>query len=384
MDNFVYENPTRIHFGSGQIAALAEAIPSGARVLMLYGGGSIKSNGVYDQVAAALAGFDWEAFGGIEPNPRYDTLMRAVERVRAGGFDYLLAVGGGSVIDGTKFVAAAACHPGDDPWAILAEQAPVREALPLGCVLTLPATGSETNINAVVTRGERKLAFYSPLVRPRFAILDPATTLSLAPRQIANGVVDAFVHVIEQYLTYPADARVQDRFAEGLLLTLIETGPKALDDPNDLAVRADIMWAASLALNGLIGCGVPQDWATHRIGHELTAHFGIDHGRSLTIVLPALMQARRAAKRDKLLQYAERVFGIDQGEPEARIDQAIAQTRAFFQRMGVETSLADAGLDATAIDTLVAGLEDNHLLPLGERGDIGSAEVRAILEGALR
>ncbi|GAB0147269.1 alcohol dehydrogenase [Marichromatium sp. PS1] len=384
MDNFVYENPTRIHFGSGQIAALAEAIPTGARVLMLYGGGSIKSNGVYDQVAAALAGFDWEAFGGIEPNPRYDTLMRAVERVRAGGFDYLLAVGGGSVIDGTKFVAAAACHPGDDPWAILAEQAPVREALPLGCVLTLPATGSETNINAVVTRAERKLAFYSPLVRPRFAILDPATTLSLAPRQIANGVVDAFVHVIEQYLTYPADARVQDRFAEGLLLTLIETGPKALDDPNDLALRADIMWAASLALNGLIGCGVPQDWATHRIGHELTAHFGIDHGRSLTIVLPALMQARRAAKRDKLLQYAERVFGIDQGEPEARIDQAIAQTRAFFQRMGVETSLADAGLDATAIDTLVAGLEDNHLLPLGERGDIGSAEVRAILEGALR
>ncbi|MBK1707892.1 MULTISPECIES: iron-containing alcohol dehydrogenase [Marichromatium] len=384
MDNFVYENPTRIHFGSGQIAALAEAIPTGARVLMLYGGGSIKSNGVYDQVAAALAGFDWEAFGGIEPNPRYDTLMRAVERVRAGGFDYLLAVGGGSVIDGTKFVAAAACHPGDDPWAILAEQAPVREALPLGCVLTLPATGSETNINAVVTRAERKLAFYSPLVRPRFAILDPATTLSLAPRQIANGVVDAFVHVIEQYLTYPADARVQDRFAEGLLLTLIETGPKALDDPNDLALRADIMWAASLALNGLIGCGVPQDWATHRIGHELTAHFGIDHGRSLTIVLPALMQARRTAKRDKLLQYAERVFGIDQGEPEARIDQAIAQTRAFFQRMGVETSLADAGLDATAIDTLVAGLEDNHLLPLGERGDIGSAEVRAILEGALR
>ncbi|KXX65824.1 iron-containing alcohol dehydrogenase [Marichromatium gracile] len=384
MDNFVYENPTRIHFGSGQIAALAEAIPSGARVLMLYGGGSIKSNGVYDQVAAALAGFDWEAFGGIEPNPRYDTLMRAVERVRAGGFDYLLAVGGGSVIDGTKFVAAAACYAGDDPWAILAEQAPVREALPLGCVLTLPATGSETNINAVVTRAERKLAFYSSLVRPRFAILDPATTLSLAPRQIANGVVDAFVHVIEQYLTYPADARVQDRFAEGLLLTLIETGPKALDDPNDLTLRADIMWAASLALNGLIGCGVPQDWATHRIGHELTAHFGIDHGRSLTIVLPALMQARRAAKRDKLLQYAERVFGIDQGEPEARIDQAIAQTRAFFQRMGVETSLADAGLDATAIDTLVAGLEDNHLLPLGERGDIGSAEVRAILEGALR
>ncbi|AHF04682.1 aldehyde oxidoreductase [Marichromatium purpuratum 984] len=384
MDNFVYENPTRIHFGSGQIAALAEAIPTGARVLMLYGGGSIKSNGVYDQVAAALAGFDWEAFGGIEPNPRYDTLMRAVERVRAGGFDYLLAVGGGSVIDGSKFVAAAACYAGDDPWAILAEQAPVREALPLGCVLTLPATGSETNINAVVTRAERKLAFYSPLVRPRFAILDPATTLSLAPRQIANGVVDAFVHVIEQYLTYPADARVQDRFAEGLLLTLIETGPKALDDPNDLTLRADIMWAASLALNGLIGCGVPQDWATHRIGHELTAHFGIDHGRSLTIVLPALMQARRAAKRDKLLQYAERVFGIDQGEPEARIDQAIAQTRAFFQRMGVETSLADAGLDATAIDTLVAGLEDNHLLPLGERGDIGSAEVRAILEGALR
>ncbi|NKN33032.1 iron-containing alcohol dehydrogenase [Marichromatium bheemlicum] len=383
MDNFVYENPTRIHFGSGQIAALAEAVPAGARVLMLYGGGSIKSNGVYDQVAAALAGFDWEPFGGIEPNPRYDTLMRAVERVRTGGFDYLLAVGGGSVIDGTKFVAAAARYPGEDPWEILADHAPVPEALPLGCVLTLPATGSETNINAVVTRGTSKLAFYSPLVRPRFAILDPSTTLSLAPRQIANGVVDAFVHVIEQYLTYPADARVQDRFAEGLLLTLIETGPKALDDPNDLAVRADIMWAASLALNGLISCGVPQDWATHRIGHELTAHFGIDHGRSLTIVLPALMQVRREAKRDKLLQYAERVFGIDQGDPEARIDQAIARTRAFFQRMGVETSLADAGLDATVIDTLVAGLEDNHLLPLGERGDINTAEVRAILEGAL-
>ncbi|MEJ2764673.1 iron-containing alcohol dehydrogenase [Photobacterium sp. MCCC 1A19761] len=383
MNKFTYHNPTRIHFGEGQIAAIANDIPQDKKVLVLYGGGSIKSNGVYDQVVAALADHQWGEFSGIEPNPQYDTLMQAVAKIQSEGYDYLLAVGGGSVIDGTKFVAAAASYTGDDPWHILANNEPVTAALPLACVLTLPATGSENNMGSVVSRGKDKLAFMSPLVQPRFAVLDPQTTLSLSPRQVANGVVDAYVHVMEQYLTYPAEAKVQDRFAEGLLLTLIEEGPKALATPNDMAVRSNVMWAATQALNGLIGVGVPQDWTTHMIGHELTGNYGIDHARTLSIVLPAVMQEQRSAKEAKLLQYGERIFGITEGTTEERIDAAIAQTIAFFKQMTVPTRLADVELGSDAVDVIMASLESHGMTALGEHGKIGLAESRAILNTAL-
>lgn len=388
MQNFSFQNITKIVFGEGQIQELANLVPAGARILVTYGGGSIKSNGVYDQVVKALEGKTWFEFSGIEPNPHYETLMRAVEMVKANRIDFLLPVGGGSVIDGTKFIAAAALFEGDtpdaEPWDILAKRTPVTRAMPLGCVLTLPATGTESNGNSVVTRAatHEKLAFGSPLVYPQFAILDPTTTYSLPPRQVANGVVDAFVHIMEQYLTYPVDAKVQDRFAEGLLMTLIEEGPRALSDPNNYAVRSNVMWAATMALNGLIGVGVPQDWATHMIGHELTAMHGLDHAQTLAVVLPAVMQQQRAQKRAKLLQYGCRVWNLNHTDEEALIDAAIAATRAFFEKMGTPTTLRGYGLDGSSIPALVEKLVQHNLLTLGEHGDITPQVSRQILERA--
>jgi NADP-dependent alcohol dehydrogenase len=302
MLNFSFHNPTHIHFGKGTIAAISDEIPLDARVLIVYGGGSIKSNGVYEQVISALKQHTWFEFSGIEPNPSYETLMKAQQIIKAERIDYLLAVGGGSVVDGAKFIAAATLFEGDDPWDILAKQKAITKALPIGAVLTLPATGSESNGNSVVTRSGNKLPFSSPIVRPLFAVLDPQVTLSLSDRQISNGVVDAFVHTIEQYLTYSVNGKVQDRFSEGLLQTLIEEGPKALaaETKQELDVRANIMWSATMALNGLIGAGVPQDWSTHMIGHELTGAFGIDHARTLSIVLPAVMKVCREKKTRKV------------------------------------------------------------------------------------
>ena len=385
MENFTFHNPVRILFGRGQIAAIAREIPAEARILLVTGGGSIKANGVYDQVQQALAGRSVREFWGVEPNPRYETLMRAVEIVRSEGIDFLLAVGGGSVLDGTKFIAAAARFEGDDPWDILARKAPVTSAVPLGAVLTLPATGSEMNTNAVVTRWETrdKLYFSSTQVFPRFSVLDPETTLSLPPRQIGNGIADAFTHVCEQYLTYPAGAPLQDRFAESILQTLIEVGPKTYADPGDYEARASFVWAATMALNGLIGAGVPQDWATHMVGHELTALHDIDHGRTLAIVLPSMLSVRRASKRVKLLQYAERVWGITAGSDDERIDAAIEKTRAFFESVGVPTRLSAYGVDATTIPVVVERLTARGMVALGESGDVDPATVEKVLVTSL-
>ena len=390
MQNFDYQNPTRILFGQGSIAKLAKAVPASARVLLLYGGGSVLENGTLDEVKAALAtagiGHVSE-FSGIEPNPTFETLMRAVQQVKAEQIDFLLAVGGGSVIDGTKFVAAAAALPeGEDPWNILLTGGRVvKSALPFGSVLTLPATGSEMNNGGVITRAAThdKLPFSSRCTYPQFSVLDPTKTFTLPKRQVANGVVDAFVHITEQYLTYPANARVQDRFAEGLLRTLVEIGQDAVNKPEDYDTRANLMWTATLALNGLIGAGVPQDWATHMIGHELTALHGIDHARTLALVLPALLQVRREEKRAKLLQYAERVWDIRDSSEDARIEQAIERTRAFFESLEVPTRLSAYQLDATAIDPLVAQLEKHGMVKLGEKQDINLETSRHILQAAL-
>jgi NADP-dependent alcohol dehydrogenase len=385
MLNFDFQNPTRIHFGEAQIKALSKGIPLNARVLLVYGGGSIKSNGVYQQVIDALGEHTWFEFSGIEPNPTYNTLMKAQEIIKTQKIDYILAVGGGSVVDGAKFIAAAALFEGNDPWDILAKNQPITKALPIGAVLTLPATGSESNGNSVVTRDGNKLPFSSPLVRPLFAVLDPSVTLSLSDRQIGNGVVDAFVHTIEQYLTYNVNGKVQDRFSEGLLQTLIEEGPKALspDTKDDLEVRANIMWSATMALNGLIGAGVPQDWSTHMIGHELTGAFGIDHARTLSIVLPAVMKVRREQKREKLLQYATRVWHIKEGDENTRIDQAIHLTEEFFQKMHVPIRLSDVDLGSNDIDLLIDRLKKHGMTELGEHGDITIDISREILTQAV-
>jgi NADP-dependent alcohol dehydrogenase len=385
MLNFSFQNTTQIHFGEGQIQLLSQSIPSNARILVTYGGGSIKANGVYDQVADALKGHTWFEFSGIEPNPSYDTLIKAQDIIREHDIDFLLAVGGGSVVDGTKFIAAAALYEGEDPWDFVVKGHPINQALPIGCVLTLPATGSESNTGAVVTRNGTKLPFLSPQVRPLFAILDPKVTLSLSDRQIGNGVVDAFVHTMEQYLTYSVDGKVQDRFAEGLLHTLIEEGPKALaaETKNDLNVRGNIMWAATMALNGLIGAGVPQDWATHMIGHELTAAHGIDHARTLSIVLPAVMKVCAQAKHEKLLQYAERIWNLTDGDEVSRIDHAIELTEQFFTAMQVPTRLSHVNLGEADVDAVVSKLTQHGMLTLGEHGAITPAVSREILITAL-
>lgn len=385
MNNFTFHNPTKIVFGTETIAKLDELIPTQARVLILFGGNSAQKNGTLDEVKAALGKRVVQEFGGIEANPTYETLMRAVTQVRTEQLDFLLAVGGGSVIDGTKFVAAAVPFAGD-PWEILLSHGGnVESALPLASVLTLPATGSEMNCGAVVTRKETKtkLAFLSAHVFPQFSILDPSKTFTLPPQQIANGVVDAFVHITEQYLTYPANGMVQDRFAEGLLQTLVELGPKVMAAPENYENRANLMWVATLALNGLIGAGVPQDWATHMIGHELTAQHGIDHARTLAIVLPSLLNVQRGDKHAKLLQYAERVWQIRDGSETQRIDAAIRCTVEFFESLGIPTRLSAYGLGADAIDTLVAQLEAHGMTALGEHQNITPEVSRRILQGAL-
>ncbi|HBN9703296.1 TPA: iron-containing alcohol dehydrogenase [Pseudomonas aeruginosa] len=385
MLNFDFYNPTRIVFGSGTVNRLDELVPTQARVLLLYGGQSALANGTLGEVREALGSRVVQEFGGIEPNPSYETLIQAVDLVRSHRLDFLLAVGGGSVIDGTKFVAAAVGYDGD-AWDILETRgANIRQALPFGCVLTLPATGSEMNQSAVVTRRatQAKLPFRSPHVFPRFSILDPSKTYTLPVRQLANGVADAFTHVMEQYLTYPVDARVQDRFAEGLLQTLIEIAPRVLEESTDYGIRANLVWSATLALNGLIGAGVPQDWSTHMIGHELTALHGIDHARTLAIVLPANLQVRRQAKRDKLLQYAARVWQITEGDEEQRIDAAIERTRGFFESLGLPTHLTAYQLGSQDIDALIGQLEAHRLTELGETSDVSLAVSRRILEASL-
>ncbi|TFI52581.1 iron-containing alcohol dehydrogenase [Mastigocladus laminosus UU774] len=380
MENFVFYNPVKILFGKGQIANIDAEIPANAKILMTYGGGSIKTNGVYEQVKSALAGRNVIEFGGIEPNPHFETLMKAVELVRNEGIDFLLAVGGGSVADGTKFIAAAVPFAGD-PWDILAKQASITAAVPLGIVLTLPATGSEMNINSVVTKWEtqEKLYFGSPLVFPVFSVLDPETTFSLPQRQVSNGIVDAYTHVMEQYLTYPANAPLQDRMAESILKTLIEEGPKTLAHPQDYDARASVMWCATMALNGLIGVGVPQDWTTHMIGHELTALHGLDHAQTLAIVLPCTLSIKRDRKWQKLLQYAERVWNIIDGSQEERVELAIAKTRDFFESVGVRTRLSDYGLSLDSVPVILERLEKRGYVALGEHQDVNPQTVEKIL-----
>ena len=386
MKNFDFYNPTHIAFGKDRLGDLASLVPAAAKVLILVGGASAEKTGTLAQVREALGTRTHSTFSGIEPNPSFETAMKAVQMVREQGFDFLLAVGGGSVIDAVKFIAAAVLFEGD-AWDILQQYGRnINTAMPFGVVLTLPATGSEMNNGAVITRRElgAKLPFRSPHVYPQFAILDPTKTYTLPVKQLANGVVDAFVHTVEQYLTYPANAPLQDRFAEGLLQTLIEIGPRLLTATEpDYDDSASLMWAATLALNGLIGTGVPQDWATHMVGHELTAKYNIDHARTLAVVLPAMLHERRAQKHDKLLQYGQRVWGIQTGSDEERITAAIEATRDFFERMGLPTRLSAYGLGNEAIDLVVEQLQVHGMTQLGEHGDVTPAVSRRVLEGAL-
>jgi NADP-dependent alcohol dehydrogenase len=386
MKDFEFYNPVRIFFGKDQIAKIPSQIPVDNKVMLLYGGGSIFKNGVYDQIKRALSDFSLTEFGGVEPNPYYETAMKAVEIIKKKNIDFLLAVGGGSVIDAVKFIAAAAKFENGDPWTILSRHHPVISALPFGAVLTLPATGSEMNKNSVISRisTNEKLAFSSPYSFPRFSVLLPEAAGTLPPHQVANGVIDAFVHVIEQYLTYPVNAPIQDRFAESILLTLIEEGPKAYANPADYEAMANLMWSATMALNGLIECGVPSDWSVHSIGHELTAFHGIDHARTLAIVLPGLWKALREKKKHKLLQYGKRIWNISTGSEDERVQAAIDKTVNFFESLGVKTRLSDYGVPKETIDKIVARFEKRRWIALGDRGLTTPAITRKALEYQLK
>ena len=384
MNNFEFFNPTRIIFGKGTIAKLSKRVPRKAKVMLLFGGGSIKENGVYDQVMDALKKHEVIEFGGIEANPDYATLMKAIKKIRKKKIDFLLAVGGGSVIDGTKFISLAAPNEDIEPWDILANgiAKDLKKVVPFGTVLTLPATGSEFNRNSVISRREteEKLSFGSERVYPKFSILDPETTYSLPQNQIRNGLVDAFVHVMEQYMTYPVGAVVQDRQAEALLMSIIEMAPAVLKmDPPDYDARANFMWVCSNALNHLIGVGVPQDWATHSIGHELTALYGLAHAETLAVVLPWLLWYKRDQKRDKLLQYGYRVMDQKMQKYSERINRTIEATAAFFQSVGMPTTLSSYGVDPDEAAARVQERWDAREWSLGEHDDITGADVAAIL-----
>lgn len=381
MNSFTYYNPTRIVFGRDSIAQLRDLVPRDGAVLMTSGGGSIRRNGVHGQVMAALAGREVIEFSGIQPNPLYEHLVEAVKIVRKEKIGFLLAVGGGSVLDGTKFIAAAARHPGEDLWDMVVKRTVPKDAVPLGTVLTLPATGSESNGYTVVSRKatQEKLAFGGEPLYPRFAILDPAVTLSLPRKQVRNGIVDAFMHVMEQYATYDVNAPLQDRQAEAILQTLIEIGPKTLENPEDYDARANLVWCATQALNGLISCGVPQDWGTHAIGHELTAFYGPDHAETLAIVLPSLLRHRRDAKRSKLLQFARRVWGVTETDENRAIEEGIARTERFFHGIGMPTRLKDYGIEPGDAARKIGERFEQRGTRIGERADIEPAQVREIL-----
>ena len=385
MINFNLYNPTNLCFGKDAHEQLATLIPSGSKVLMTYGGGSIKSNGTYEKVIAALSNFEMVEFGGIEPNPDFDTLSRALDIIKTQNITFLLAVGGGSVIDGTKFLASAALYDGDDPWDILEKGIRTEVGMPFGTVLTLPATGSEMNSGAVISRRSigQKRGMGGPGLFPLFSICDPTVVESIPTRQLANGLVDAFTHVMEQYMTYPTPATLQDRISEGILSTLMEIAPSLLENPKDYDLAANFMWSCTMALNGLIQKGVPTDWSIHAVGHELTAAYNIDHARTLAIVLPSMYRYKFKQKQAKLAQYGRRVLGLS-GTDFDVAHEAIDRTEAFFQSLGIATKLSEYGVDTTGIEKRAADQLNNYgWTALGEHKDITPSDVEKILEMAL-
>jgi NADP-dependent alcohol dehydrogenase len=385
MLNFELYNPTQYVFGKGQTPKIATLVPKDAKILLAYGGGSIFKNGVYDQVKAALTGFEVIEFGGIEPNPRFETLMKAVEIIKAQKITFILAVGGGSVIDGVKFISGAV-HYEDNPIEILKKKVlftDLTKVIPFGTVLTLPATGSEMNSGAVVTieATQEKLVLGGSALFPKFSICDPTVIASLPKRQIQNGVVDAFTHVMEQYLTYPHDAILQDRFAESILQTLIEIGPSVVENPSDYKLASNYMWCATMALNGLIQKGVPSDWATHMIGHELTALYEIDHARTLAIIGPNLYRVLFETKKEKLAQYGERVWNLTGNSVEEKAEKAIEKTVEFFHQMGMKTKLSENAVNyENTADFIVNRFEERGWKALGEKQNVTLEKVKEIVE----
>ena len=383
MNNFKYRNPTKILFGKGQIENLSTEIPANSKILMLYGGGSIMKNGIYEQVTKALSEYEVVEFGGIPANPEYSVLLDALKVIKEENITYLLAVGGGSVIDGTKFLSAAALYEGDTPWDLLTNKKPVTEGLPFATVLTLPATGSEMNSGSVITRAEtkEKLAFGGPGLFPVFSVLDPEVIKSIPQRQLANGIADAFTHVLEQYMTYPIGAKLQDRFAESIIQTLVEVAPAIMKDPSDYEAVSNFMWSCTMALNGLIQQGVPGDWAVHSMGHELTALYGIDHARTLAILAGNHYRYNFETKKEKLAQYAERVWNVTDGTLEEKAHAGINKTDEFFKSLGIDIKLSDYTQDYEETGSIVAKrFTERGWDGLGEHKSLTPTDAQKIIE----
>ncbi|MEI7676875.1 MAG: iron-containing alcohol dehydrogenase [Bacteroidales bacterium] len=383
MNNFSFENPTKIIFGKGSIAKLATEIPTDKRILITFGGGSVKQNGIYNQVKLALKDHFSIEFWGIEANPEYETLLKAAELAKEHHIDFLLAVGGGSVLDGTKFISQAIAYSGE-PWDIVKNPTLAQPSLPVASVMTLPATGSEMNHRCVVSYRARKekLAFMSRHLFPIFSVLDPEVAYSLPKQQLTNGIVDSYIHVMEQYLTFPANALLMDRWAEGLLLTMIELGPKVVADPTNYEVMSNYMLCATMALNEFISMGVPQDWATHRVGQELTALYGLDHGQTLAILYPSLLRILKKEKFEKLLQYADRVWAIRQGSDDEKVETVIVKTEEFFRSVGMFTRFSEYGIGENAVEEIVERVRQRGL-NYGEHKSVTPDIVREIVKLAL-
>ncbi len=375
-----YSNPTIIHFGKGQIASIVKHLNKDNKILVVYGGGSIKQNGVYEQVSAALEDYDWLEFSGVEANPSYETMNKAVKVVRENNVDFVLAVGGGSVIDGCKYLIAASLYDGD-AWDFLDGSAQVEKALPLGAILTLPATGSESNSSAVISKKEtsEKRFFHSPLSFPKFAVLDPSVMVTLSDRQLANGLVDAFVHTCEQYLTCPNTSLLHDGYSETILKGLVNLASD-WENRKDLVWQENLMLLANQALNGFIGSGVAQDWATHMIGHELTAFYGVDHAQSLAVVQPSLLRVMIEDKKEKLSQMGENVFGIKNDN-----EAVIVAIEKMYQSVGVTTNLNDyERVDDKVIENVIPSLEAHGMTALGENQNITLEVSEKILKMAMQ
>lgn len=389
MQNFEIINPTRIVFGKDQLERLPQLIndfSTKKRVLLAYGGGSIKTTGVLNKILTHLKDFEVFEFGGIEANPQYSTLMKGVEIARENKIDFILAIGGGSVIDGVKFMSGAFYYKGDS-WDVLErkEGCVFEKALPFGTVLTLPATGSEANSGAVISRDElkEKRTMGGPLFFPVFSFCDPSVVATLPKRQVANGIVDAFMHTLEQYLTFPTDNYLQERQSEAILETLIEIGPDVMEHPNNYKLAANLMWCATHALNGNLRCGVPTDWTTHMIGHELTAIYGIDHARTLAIIAPRLYENQFENKKEKLIQYGKRVWNIN-GTSDEIAREAIAKTEAFFQSLGIETKISDYTTETDHIAEIIkTRFTERGWLAMGERQAITPSDVESIVLSAI-
>ena len=380
MENFTFQNPTKLVFGKGQIAELSKLIPTDVRLMVTFGGGSVKQNGVYNQVIDALKNHNFIEFWGIEANPQVETLRKAIAEGKAKKVDYLLAVGGGSVLDGTKLIAAGIAME-NDAWNIVLKGY-AKKQIPYASVLTVPATGSEMNGGSVISRAEtnEKLVFYGDY--PQFSILDPEVCYTLSEHQVACGLSDAFTHVLEQYLTTTGQSRIMDRWAEGILQSVVEIAPLIKKDPKNYDLMADYMLSATLALNDFIRMGISQDWATHLIGHELTALTGITHGHTLAIVMPATMSVLREQKHDKLLQYGERVFGITEGSESERVQKTIDATETFYRSLGLTTRLSEEGVGNETIEIIVNRFNERGAA-YGENGNVTGDVAREILLMAL-